>query len=74
MEEVYLFQSLKDPNLFLSDIMEDGFPIRTLDKNRAIQYETEDEALIALFAHEAYYNVEYSKLFDVVRFVKEEAA
>ncbi len=72
MEEVYLFRDVKDPNLFLSGILEDGFPIRTVDKCKAIQYSDEEEALMALFAHEDEYRVEYSKLFDVVRFVKEE--
>lgn len=70
MEEVYLFQSLKDPNLYLSDILEDGFPIRTVDKRKALQYSNEEDAITDLLAYEDKYGVEYSKLFDVVRFVK----
>lgn len=72
MEEVYLFQSLKDPNLYLSDILEGGFPIRTVDKRKAIHYSNEEDAIEGLFINEDAFGIEYSKLFDVVRFVKGE--
>ncbi len=72
MEEVFLYRDVRDPNLYLSGILKDGFPIRTVDKNKAIQYSNEDAAIEGLLINEEEYGVEYSKLFDVVKFVKEE--
>lgn len=72
MEEVFLYRDVKDPNLYLSSILKDGFPIRTVDKSKAIHYSNEDAALEGLFINEEEYGIEYSKLFDVVRFVKED--
>lgn len=72
MEEVFLYRDVKDPNLYLSGILKDGFPIRTVDKSKAIQYSNEDDAIEGLLINEDEWGIEYSKLFEVVKFVKEE--
>jgi len=72
MEEVFLYRDVKDPNLYLSGILKDGFPIRTVDKSRAIQYSNENDAIEGLLINEDEWGIEYSKLFEVVKFVKEE--
>lgn len=72
MEEVFLYRDVKDPNLFLSGILKGGFPIRTVDKSKAIQCSNEEEALECMLINEDVYGIEYSKLFEITKFVKEE--
>ncbi len=72
MEEVFLYRDVKDPNLYLSGILKDGFPIRTVDKSKAIQYSNENDAIEGLLINEDEWGIEYSKLFEVVKFIKEE--